>query len=353
MIPRVFDKSATSFGSLGLGGVTDAIECIVREERNKSFTLTLTAPANSARRHDLSVGNIIVADASPGQKAEPFDIVSVSRDLDRITVEAEHVSYRLMYALLKPYSISGISNMLTLMNTASSWVGNTQPGFTFSSSGITSSSTCAQTDYQRGRDIMAGIRGSMLDVFGGTWKFTGFGAKLMSTRGSDKGARIIYGANLQEMSAEADLTDTVTGVFGVWKEDEVTKVTTSQIWQTSNASNYAFSRVVIHDFSSDYNTQPTQATLDTAAQAWLSGKGNPTVNLDVSFVPLNQTLEYKDIPVADIEIDDTVHIYVPSLGLTTDAKCIATEYNALLDRYETVEIGNYRTTLADAIRRLV
>ena len=353
MIPRVFDKTATSFDSLGLGGCTDALECITREERNVSCTLTLTAPADSARRWDLQVGNIIVADVSPAQRNQAFDIKSVTRDLDRIVVEGEHVFYRLMYSILKPFSVSGISNMVTLMNTAGSWVGNTQPGFTFSSSGITSASDCAQSDYQRGRDVMAGIRGSMLDVYGGTWKFNNFNATLMASRGSDNGVRIVYGTNLKEMSAEYDLTDTVTGVFGVWKEDDVTKVTTSQIWQTSNASSYAFGRTVIHDFSDDFDTQPTQAQLDTAAQAWLTGKGNPAVNLDVAFVPLSQTLEYKDIPLTGIEIDDTVHIYVPSLGITTDAKCIATEYNALLDRYETVEIGNYRTTLADAIRRLV
>ena len=352
MIPRVFDGSATVFNTLGLGGVHDALECRVVEERNRSFTLTLTAPANSARAGDLAVGNIIVADASPSQDLQAFDIVEVTETLDRINVTAEHISYRLGYALKKPFSVNGISNMISHLNTASNWVDTDGPGWTFASSGITSSATCAMVNYETGRDVLGGIRGSMLDVFGGTWRFSNFSATLYASRGSDKGTRIVYGKNLKAISAEYDLTDTVTGVFGIWTEDDTTKVTTSQIWKTSNASSYPFPRDVIHDFTQDFDTQPTQAQLNTAAQAWLSGKGQPKLNLDLDWVPYTQTIEYKDLPEGNVEIDDTVHVYIRPLGIYTDAKCIATDYNALLDRYEAVQIGNFRETLADAIRRL-
>ena len=352
MIPLVFDGSATSFDSLGLGGVSDALDCLVSEERNKSFTLALTAPANSVRADDLAVGNIIVADASPLQRRQAFDIVSVDESLDRIAVTAEHVSYRLGYAITKPFSVTGINAMISKLNTAASWVGDTLPGFTFASSGISSAAPCAQTNYQSGRDVLGGIRGSMLDTYGGTWKWDNFTATLYASRASGSTQKIIYGSNLKAVSAEYDLTDTITGVFGIWTQDDVPLVTTSQIWETANASSYPFPRNVIHDFADQYQTQPTQGQLDTAAAAWISGNGDPSLNLTLDWIPLSQTIEYKDIPSGVIGIDDTVKVYIHPLGIYTSAKCIATEYNALLDRYENVQIGNFRETLADAIRRL-
>ena len=352
MIPIVFDKTATSFNNLGLGGVSDALDCIVTEERNKSFTLSLTAPANSARADDLAVGNIIVADASPLQRMQAFDIVSVDESLDRIEVTAEHLSYRLGYALVKPFSVNGITAMISKLNTAATWVGDTLPGFSFASSGITSAATCALANYETGRNVLGGVRGSMLDTYGGTWQFDNFTATLYASRGTGSGLRIIYGKNLKAVSAEYDLTDTITGVFGVWTQNDAPVVTTSQIWETANASSYPFPRNVIHDFADEFQSQPTQAQLDTAAAAWISGKGDPSMNLTLDWIPLSQTIEYKDIPSGVIGIDDTVQIYIHPLGIYTSAKCIATQYNALLDRYESVQVGNFRETLADAIRRL-
>jgi phage-related protein len=53
-----------------------------------------------------------------------------------------------------------------------------------------------------------------------------------------------------------------------------------------------------------------------------------------------------------MQLDDTVHVYVPTLDVDVKAKVIAVRYNVLLDRVDSVEIGNFKTTLADAIRAL-
>lgn len=44
MIPILYDPLETQFDSNGIGLLTDAISCIVEEERNGSFELTLQYP---------------------------------------------------------------------------------------------------------------------------------------------------------------------------------------------------------------------------------------------------------------------------------------------------------------------
>ena len=59
--------------------------------------------------------------------------------------------------------------------------------------------------------------------------------------------------------------------------------------------------------------------------------------MTVSFVPLEQTEEYKDIGLLErVELCDTVNVEFPSLGVSATAKCVRTVYDALLDRYKSV-----------------
>ena len=58
--------------------------------------------------------------------------------------------------------------------------------------------------------------------------------------------------------------------------------------------------------------------------------GVPRVSLTVSFVPLEQTEEYKDIGLLErVELCDTVNVEFPALGVSATAKCVRTVYDAL------------------------
>ncbi len=57
MIPILYAAAETDFASFGLGTLPDAISCIVAEERNGEFELSMTYPAGGARANDLTVDN--------------------------------------------------------------------------------------------------------------------------------------------------------------------------------------------------------------------------------------------------------------------------------------------------------
>lgn len=54
MIPLIYPKNATSFSTLGIGSVPEALSCVVDEVRNQSNTLTLEAPLDAIHRADLT-----------------------------------------------------------------------------------------------------------------------------------------------------------------------------------------------------------------------------------------------------------------------------------------------------------
>lgn len=353
MIPLIYTNGAASFSSLGLGAVPDALACNVHEERNGPFELTLTAPATSAHAALLGVGNLIVADASPQQKRQAFEIIDTRKTLDgRIYVEAVHISYRLKYSILKSFTEASASAFFTLLNTKTPTNYIEGNGFTFKTD-ITSAASISQADYQTVRDVLGGIEGSALDVYGGTWKWDNFTASLLASRGSDNGVRILYGKNLQDLTVEADADNVVDGVWAIFTESGVTTVRASEIKYGPTRGEYSYGRTVIRDFAGDFDSTPTQGQLDIAAQAWIDTQGTIPVNLAATWIPLSDAIEYRDLaPVESVELDDTVHVYVEALGVNASAKVIATDYDPLRGRYTAVQIGNFKTSITDAIRAI-
>ena len=114
---------------------------------------------------------------------------------------------------------------------------------------------------------------------------------------------------------------------------------------------FAFERTIIVDASSVYQNAPTKAQLNSYASSYVRNNAlSPTVSVKVEFVPLWQTEEYKEY--ADFEklnLCDQVTIVYPPLNLELKAQVVKTEYNVLLDRYDSLEISTIKKSLADTI----
>lgn len=350
MIPMLYAPNAAEFDTLGIGELSEAKECTVSEERNGAFTLKMKIPMTAAYADQINVGSLIVADASPAQPRQAFEVTNVKKGLDgMISISANHISYRLLWSILRPFSATGIAAVISRLNTktGTNYVdGNV---FTFETTLTNTSSSFALKDYRSVRGVLGGSSGSILQTFGGCYQFDNFTVRLLASRGSDKGVKLLYGKNLTAMAAEYDLNQP-TACFPIWTQD-TTIVAGTTIKESAYKSLYPYRRTVVHDFNDQFDMQPTSSDLNAAAEAWINGKGLPAVNLQTSFIPLHQTLEYKDLTnVESVEIDDTVHVYVPTLDVDVKAKVIKTVYNTLLDRYDSVEVGNFRTTITEAIK---
>lgn len=347
MIPILYESNITNFNSNGIGRLSDAITCIVTEERNGQYELQMTYPMDGALYNDLQVSRIIWAVPSDGEEEQAFRIYKVSRPISGIvTVYAEHISYQLSCVPVSRYSATSAA---AAMSGLASHAAVNCP-FTFWTDLTTSGDF--SVDAPAGiRSVMGGTEGSILDVFGGEYKWDNYVVRLYANRGADNGVTLRYGKNITDLQQEENITNTITGVYPFWQDSDGNYVElTQKVVLSANAGNFPYPRVAVVDCSQEFEEQPTQQQLLSWANDYISrtGVGIPSVSIDVSFVALGQTEQYKDIaPLERVKLCDTVTVEYDKLGVSAKAKVISTEYDVLAERYNSIGIGDTKSTLTE------
>lgn len=353
MIPRLFESSATSFDNFGICPLVDCISCLVTEERNGPFTLTLEYKRSGMWAEELLVDRIILADPRDNaEMAEPFRIKEVSYDmLGNIVVEAEHISYQLNHIIVGANTQDpGTRYPSKFWEVENRYLLNGSNPFTFE----TDISDDNGTVYKYGcevptplRKLLGGMKGSMIDLYGGELEFNRYKIILHSARGADNGVKIAYTKNLTGLNYSADLTNTVTGIIAYWKgTDDYVESSLQTV-----SSDYSFPRIAVVDASTDFDEKPSAADLNSWAANKLNDYSkNPAISADVEFVPLWQTEEYKEFwALEHVGLCDTVTVTYSPLNLELKSKVVKTIYDVLADRYESLTISTIRATLADTI----
>lgn len=358
MIPILFDKSETAFNTNGLGRLSDCISCIVTEERNGVYECEFEYPITGAHYEDIEEGRVIYVTHDESGDPQPFDIYSHTKPINGIvTFYAHHISYRLGEITVKPFSASSISGAMAAIPGKSV---NTNP-FTFWTN--KSSSGTYKVDVPTScRALLCGEEGSLLDVYGtGEYQFDKFNVKLYLHRGTNSGVEIRYGKNLVDLTDEVDYQNTYTAVVPYWfgttndGDTEEDVLVTLPEWAISSGHSSYTGRVVLvpMDLSSEWQDPPVANTLRTRAQALLGASNAwlPSQNINVNFVALWQTEEYAEYaPLQRVHLCDTVSVYYPELGVNAvQKKVVKVVYNTLLDRYDSIELGELSNTLVGMI----
>ena len=344
MIPILFDAAATTFDTNGLGRL-DAVSCVTREEMDGIYELDLTYPASGPRFSDLVVSNIILAQPYDGADPQPFRIYKVGKEMSgRITVNARHISYQLNWIPVMPFNYSSLSDCLEKLSSQSVY---TNPFTFWTNKAVTTGG--AFTQVLPCRSMLGGVQGSVLQRYGGDYEWDGWTVKLWKRRGADNGVRISYGKNLIDAKQESNIENTYTGVCPYWTKDDELITLPEKYILASTASDFPFLRVKTVDFSSEWETAPTVAQLRTRTERYITENniGHPTVSIDVNFVALWQTEEYKDIaPLERVQLGDTVTIYFERLGIEEEARVVAYEYDVLRERYTSITIGDAKSSFS-------
>lgn len=366
MIPILYDSNETAFTSNGIGRLVDAIFCTVTEERNGPYELEMQYPVDGRYFEEITHSRIIFADPADGKSPQPFRVYRISKPLDGIcTVYAEHISYQLSDIPVMPFTANSCAEALQGLV---SHAGQDCPFTVWTDKGVTGKYT---TDTPRPfRELLGGASGSILDVYGkGEYEFDRYNVKLYVNRGSDTGVEIRYAKNLVDLVKDEDIGEIYTGVCPYWKNSETGRLVTLPeiaIW-ADTAGNYPYKRTKIVDFSSEWETAPTVSQLRARTQTYIEANdiGIPKITVTVEFVPLDQMsgvslrvddrfeLSSEDYPILErINLCDTVTVIYNALGVSVKAKVVKTVYNVLLDRYESIEVGEAKTTLASQIVNL-
>ena len=347
MIPILFSETEQNFTSNGIGRLTEALSCVVTEERNGQYTLSMTYPVQGKWFKELKHSRYIFATPSDGASKQPFRIYKISKPLNgKVTVLAQHRSYQLSGIPCGPFTASNVSAALQgLKDNAYETC-----DFTF----WTDKSTIAnykQDEPSSIRSRLGGVQGSILDVYGGEFEFDNLTVKLHANRGVNNGVTLRYGKNITDINQEINIENTITGVCPFARDQSGNVIELPEhVVYSPNASNFPEPKDAVIDFTEEFGeTTPTVSALRAKANAYITANniGVPAVNIKVSFVALWQTEEYKDVAVLErVKLCDTVTVYFEKLGIEATAKVIKTEYDVLKDRYQSIELGEGRTNLA-------
>ena len=345
MIPIL--SSTTTLTGNGLGRLSDALSCLVTHEINGMYELVMRYPVTGNIFSELANDCIIWADTDNYTQQQGFRIYRITRPLNGIvTVYARHICYDMSGYVCPPYSKTSLTTALASL--AASCVPSGCP-FTFTSPRTVATAYKTATPMSLWQ-MMGGVAGSLLDVYGGEWDFNNYTATLRTSLGSDRGMSIRYSKNMTALEQDASIEAQYGGVFPYWYNSETgTLVTLPENYITVAGGG---SRVLCIDFSDEFQDAPTEAQLRNRATQYASANkvGEVAIQWKVAFVPLQKSAEYKNAAALEaVQLGDTVHVYYEPMNLNATARAVKTEYNVLLDRFETVTLGRVKQNLAKIV----
>ena len=350
MIPTLYDKT----GAVKIGDLTDTIECLVEEERNGLFELTMVYPATDSIVESIQQEAIVVADANDYLKNQKFRIYNIRKLMaNRIEICARHISFDLAFDWVDSISIENQSCEYAL-NTIFK---NSQ--FCKNFKGY--SDIINAQDYKMNKatclEAIGGERGSIIDTFGTGAEILRDNTEIhvLNRRGRDNDVVIEYRKNLTGLEIEEDTTDLVTRImpYAVYTSEDNEEVEVRGDFVDSPLiNNFAHPYVKYIDYSDKFedDEKPTKEKLmELAKKEYINNKLDiPKCNFKIEFIPLSKCVGYEGLEDR-INLCDTVTVKDTRYGLDTQAKVIKVTYNTLRDRYESMELGEPKTTLGDII----
>ncbi|XRJ96586.1 phage tail spike protein [Latilactobacillus sakei] len=364
-MPILFEANATDFNNLGLGPLPETITATVTEERNGQFILEMQYPVDGIRASLIAKNRILKVDAGHKLKDQRFVIKRINRIMGNdglsYSIYAEHISYITAdYALKPTVAVNGSGS--TAM---SQWLnGIIDSNRIHVDSDITTDNTTSWTidKVQNARQALGGVQGSILDVWGGEYRFDNLNISLLRHRGTVSNTLLSYGRNITDFDQEENITNTYTSIYpfasysvqnGDTSEQKILTIP-DLVVDSEYVKNFPNRKIQVVDFSDKFSTdeKPTVERLAELAKSYIKSNnvGVPTVSTKISFVDLSKTENYKEFaPLEELDLCDEVPFVFDKFGIKTTAKVSRIVWNVLLDSYDSLELGELKTNLGDII----
>lgn len=358
MRPILYNANEVAFETYGLGEI-DATKAQVTRERNGNYTLYIEYPTSGPLASVFKNDMRIKSDAGLRTKNQTFFISRISKDSTGILkIYAKHISH-----LTETMAIRNNTNASgTAQSALAIWASNSLGGIRFdvwSDIELMSKASWDIANFKTARDVLGGVSGSILDVWGGEYEFDNTTIRLNKQLGRRSPIVLEYGRNILRAEDDQDIEGAYTSVYpyatytpenqgtgeGGATSQQVTVELPEKYVDGPYIGLYNERRVLIVDFSSNFKDKevPTIDKLRKLAKDYAINNrlGLPKINTKIEYVDLSKTLDYKLTQILEeAELCDIVPIYYPEIGITSeDAKLTTIVYDVLLEQNDSVEVG--------------
>ena len=231
----------------------------------------------------------------------------------------------------------------------------------------------ATTAYYQYTNLINAINGDESNAFinrwGGEILYDNYKVIINERVGGDYGVELLYGKNIKAdgLTEEIDISDVVTRIYP--KAYNGHKMSGNGYIDSPLISNYptvkattiTFADVKMREDAQEDDKKngviicSTQAELDAALrqrcqEKFSSGIDKPRIFISADMILLQDTDQYKDYKVLEtVSLGDTIHCRHSKLGIVTDARVIALEYDCIQKRVISVELGDFKNNYFDKI----
>lgn len=359
---KIYSLDTTDFSNNGYGFLTDVLSAEVEEEINGQYVLNMEYLVNGHLAEYLTRENIIVCKVSDGTE-QPFRIKYIDQNFEKLLIKAYHISYDLgddLVINIAPTNLQAQAFGRWILNN-----GTTHSQLYTFNSNITSVASARYIRKNILECFMSNDDNSMLTKFGGEFKRDNYTITFNNRIGADNGVRLLIGKNINEIKITTDDTGLFTRIVPVGYDG----LTLPEIYVDSILiNNYPHPKGCVIKFE-DIRYDPTGETegaytdindfydaLRAAANKMFDeGLDKPLINVNIDWVDLSKTIEYKDYEdLEKIGLGDTLTCDMGDFYYTT--RVIYTKYDVLLERITEFQIGkpiaNYATQTNATIEKV-
>ncbi|ECO1683588.1 phage tail spike protein [Listeria monocytogenes] len=348
----------------GLGTLTNIANAVVSEERQGAFTFSFTYYAPNDFDDDYEIQKVLFENlkkrAVVKVKVNDFDGEKLFRidesQFDTIGEFKEITAIAIAQYDLAANSFVGVDKKSITPATALNEVlrAAVVPNkFTaWSDISITSN---YKLDYKTVAEAIAGTEGSIIDTWRTELEWDDFTIRLWKNRGTNRGVRIAYAKNLVGL-VETETGDVTTRIIPFARIDdgvggEIELRLSETVIDAENVNETEIPLALPVDFSSEMQDAgyTTEDKLRTLAQAWFEKTGNniPKISLEVDFVQLAKTEEYKEFAVLEqVALFDTVEVWHERYNKKIETRVNKYTYDPIDELYLTLELGDAKYSLS-------
>ena len=366
----IHDKRERSFNTLALG-ILHPTQCIITEELNGLYEMELQHPydVNGTWKY-LTMQNIIYAPTPDGE--QPFRIYRTNPDMDTITVYARHIFYDLLDNIILHCDFPfGTTAKETLQVTADNL--ELSQGFSFYTDVNDNMPGNYTLDKINGVEALIGPYTPQNDIQFENRSFISkfkseiirdkFQISMVKSRGQNRGFELRYGKNLLGLQVDEDCSDIITRIYPFGKDGEM--LSTKYV-DSAKVGDYVYPKsaaIVYQDavfpennstdeeIDEEYEKEKDIILESFADVTFMLDKPDiPQRNIVVDFQMLSRIDKYKDYKhLENIYLGDTIKIINDVMNFEEEAKVIAYTWDAIAQKYNSMEFGNLKAVLTSYI----
>lgn len=361
MIPLIYETTSRilSLNSMHyLGRLTGCTECTVEESRNADYTLSASVVKNSECAESAVVQNYIYAKPNPTDEPQFFEIYEVVEKNNVLSIKAKHIKHNCYNNILAAGETSAqlYSPAEAYENLSALFDNN----YVFSSD-ITNrkSINLGYTQVCTLGDFLGGLEGSLLDLFGGEYKWNNFNVSLLKNRGQKRAYSLKWGDNISSYEKTQSSETTISHVcayatvYDEFSKQDIQIIADpyeifEQKSKTNKLSVYPVPDNLVNGIIVNSSTgdgyEFVKNTCRIAATAYIGGdklgeiKSNIKVDVEAVLDDMQQ-----------FNLCDTVTVIL-SDSIAAESKIVKTTYDTLRERYKQLELGSFKTKLSDFVK---